>query len=278
VGVGRIGSRVAQAAEALGLRVLRNDPPLARATGDPAFLPLDELMGADILTLHVPLTKDGPDPTFHLFDRGRLGRLKPGAILLNSSRGAVVESGALSAALRTGRLRGAAIDVWEDEPRLDFDLLERVTIGTAHVAGYSIEGKLDAVRIVRDEVRAHFWVGCPWEPAEDSAHSAPEEIEAPPADLPDQEALRRIVRSAYDIGLDDALLRGLSRLPAGERAEAFRRLRSGYRVRHEFPGWTVCICPDRAGLTGLVEAVGFQTVPKGGTAENRSFSALKERT
>ena len=80
VGVGHVGSKVALKAEALGMNVLLCDPPLRRKTGNSKYLPLDELMGADFITLHVPLTKSGQDTTYHLFDEARIKKMKPGSI------------------------------------------------------------------------------------------------------------------------------------------------------------------------------------------------------
>src|SRR5208337_3205786 len=74
VGVGNVGSKISRNARALGMEVLQNDPPLARSTANPSFLPLDRLMEADIITLHVPLTKTGSDPTYHLFDESRINK------------------------------------------------------------------------------------------------------------------------------------------------------------------------------------------------------------
>ena len=106
VGVGNVGSRVVRVARALGMQVLQNDPPLARTTGDPVFVPLDAVMEADVVTLHVPLTRAGGDPTFHLFDRERFSRMKRGSILINTARGPVVDSKALHSALASGHLAG----------------------------------------------------------------------------------------------------------------------------------------------------------------------------
>ncbi|HTY58756.1 MAG TPA: 4-phosphoerythronate dehydrogenase, partial [Bacteroidota bacterium] len=149
VGVGNVGSRVSGMARSLGMTVFENDPPRARKEGGGAFLPLDALMEADIVTLHVPLTRTGSDPTYHLFDAGRIGRMKPGSILLNTSRGAVVETAPLSRALRDGHIAAAVIDVWEGEPLIDTGLLGLAALGTPHIAGYSIDGKVKAAGMVR---------------------------------------------------------------------------------------------------------------------------------
>ena len=114
VGLGQVGSRVAAKAALLGLRVLRNDPPLALKTGDRDLLPLETLLpAADILTLHVPLESAGPFPTRHLADCRLFDKLKPGAWFLNTSRGAVTDSDSLLCALAHHLLSACALDVWE---------------------------------------------------------------------------------------------------------------------------------------------------------------------
>ncbi|MDF2864953.1 MAG: 3-phosphoglycerate dehydrogenase [Achromobacter mucicolens] len=118
VGFGGIGRLAAQLARGLGMRIVGSDAALPAA--HPAWqeagaepLALDELLGqADVVTLHVPLTSE----TRHLLDAARIERMRPGAILINTSRGGIVDEAALAAALRAGRLRGAALDVFEQEP------------------------------------------------------------------------------------------------------------------------------------------------------------------
>ncbi|MCR5276238.1 MAG: 4-phosphoerythronate dehydrogenase PdxB [Bacteroidales bacterium] len=142
VGVGNVGSKVAEIASLLGMKVLLNDPPRARAEGSAGFVSLDELVErSDIVTLHVPLTMEGEDATWHLFDAARIARLRPDQFLFNSSRGPVVEERALKAALKAGSLRGAVLDVWEVEPEIDRELLGLLEYATPHIAGYSADGK-----------------------------------------------------------------------------------------------------------------------------------------
>ncbi|HLA64173.1 MAG TPA: 4-phosphoerythronate dehydrogenase, partial [Rhodothermales bacterium] len=148
VGGGHVGGRLAPRAAALGLRVLVCDPPLARAAeaaGHPhAYVPYAHVLEeADVVTFHTPLTRPGerPDPTYHLLDARALARLRRGAWVLNASRGAVVDRQALLAALETGHVAAAALDVWEGEPVPDTALAERVQIATPHVAGYGYDAK-----------------------------------------------------------------------------------------------------------------------------------------
>ncbi|MBR6457728.1 MAG: 4-phosphoerythronate dehydrogenase [Bacteroidales bacterium] len=149
VGVGHVGSKVARVAQALGMRVLLNDPPRALAEGSDGFVSLEELIaGSDIIMLHVPLS----DSTRYLFDAARIGIMRPDQILINTSRGEVVCGDALKEALRNGLLKAAVLDVWEHEPDIDPELAALVEIATPHIAGYSLDGKAAgttaAVRVV----------------------------------------------------------------------------------------------------------------------------------
>lgn len=148
VGVGEIGSRVASWAESAGMRVLRNDPPL-EAKGAKGLVSLEEIAAnSDIITFHPTLQRGGDYPSYHLASVSFFESLKRCRLLVNASRGPVVDNGALLAALECGRLGCAVLDVWENEPDIDIRLLNKVYIATPHIAGYSAEGKLNATRIV----------------------------------------------------------------------------------------------------------------------------------
>jgi erythronate-4-phosphate dehydrogenase len=261
IGAGAVGSKVARAAAALGMSVRLNDPPLLRATGEAKYLPLDALMDADILTLHVPLTKNGPDPTFHLFDAARFARMKRGSLFINSSRGAVAETDALKNALAEGRLRAAVLDVWEGEPAIDAVLLDRVLIGTAHVAGYSMEGKVRAVFMVRDAMARHFGLAAARKSEPDLGPAGFPAADIAPDLSSDENILRTAVRAAYDIAFDDRLLRAVRALSDAERPAAFARLRAG-RLRREFTAWSVRLPFERTTAAEVLTALGFKVVFK----------------
>jgi D-3-phosphoglycerate dehydrogenase len=145
VGLGRIGSEFAKRARALFGTVLACDPYVAPETFarlGVESVSLDELLErSDAVTLHTPLTST----TRHLIGPRELRLMKPNAVLVNTSRGAVVDQMALAEALQQNIIEGAACDVWEYEPtRLDHPLLACTNfIGSPHVAGQSIEGNLD---------------------------------------------------------------------------------------------------------------------------------------
>ncbi|MBU3834524.1 MAG: 4-phosphoerythronate dehydrogenase PdxB [Candidatus Phocaeicola merdigallinarum] len=148
VGVGHVGECIRRMAERIGMKVLLNDPPRADA-GEQGFTSLDTLAEqCDILTFHTPLIREGKYQTFHLADRTFFQKLQRRPYLLNTSRGEVVETEALLEALDTGTVTEAVIDVWENEPHISQELLNKVFIGTPHIAGYSADGKANATRMV----------------------------------------------------------------------------------------------------------------------------------
>lgn len=256
VGAGNVGTRVARVGRALGMKVIVNDPPLARTTGDPQYRPLEELMTADVISLHVPLTETGADPTLHLWDAARIARMKRGSMLFNTARGPVVDGHALSGALVSGHLCGAVLDVWEHEPSIDVGLLGHVLLGTPHIAGYSLDGKINAARMMFQALVAHFGLGLTWpEPhgvppawnGEVSVHSAPDE----------QGVLRGVVTRCYDIEQDDARLRLTELLAPDERSQAFRALRAQYPVRREFTATRVKAAGASPAVVHALRELGF---------------------
>jgi erythronate-4-phosphate dehydrogenase len=163
VGCGHVGSKVKAVAERLGMRVLVCDPPLEQQEAKRqkpmanSYVSLDVIeRESDVITFHVPLTRDGEYATIHMADEAFFHRLSRVPYIINTSRGEVVDNDALLAALNEGRVRDAVIDVWEHEPQLNLQLLKRVFIGTPHIAGYSADGKVNADNMVVDALCNHF--------------------------------------------------------------------------------------------------------------------------
>ncbi len=257
IGVGNVGRRVVQKAETLGLRVLKNDPPLQRSTGDASYVSLDEALEADIVTCHVPLTKSGPDATYHLIDRARLAQLRKGTLLLNTSRGAVVDGAALGSELRAGRL-SAILDVWEGEPSIDADLLSLVMIGTPHIAGYSTEGKTNGSIMLYHAVCRHLGVDASW--TVEGKLPPPDHPSIEPAGTDAESRLRSVVETAYPILRDDARLREIAAMSPDGRREHFKRLRSQYPVRREFPSVEVRCSGEMKDLRDPLKGLGFNVI------------------
>ena len=152
VGCGHVGSKVRQIALQMGFRVLVSDPPLGMHC---------DLRQCDIITYHVPLTKEGPLATWHMADEEFFGSLPRVPIIINTSRGEVVDNEALLQALRQGRVADAVIDTWEHEPDISRELLSAVYIGTPHIAGYSADGKVNADNMVIDGLCRFFGLSKP---------------------------------------------------------------------------------------------------------------------
>lgn len=252
VGVGNVGARLQARLEALGVRTLLCDPPRAERGDAGDFVALDELVReADILTFHTPLYKDGPYKTLHLADEQLIRRLKPGSILINACRGAVVDNAALLARLQTGQELSVVLDVWEPEPDLNTALLERVDIGTAHIAGYSLEGKARGTTQVF-EAFSEF-IGQKQQVALDTLLPAPEIGRLTLHGPLDQATLKRLVHLVYDVRRDDAPLRAV----AGQAGE-FDKLRKHYQERREWSSLYIQ-CDDISAATLLAE-LGFNAI------------------
>ena len=251
VGVGNVGSKVAEAAALLGMRVLLCDPPRARAEGAEGFVDLDTLVAqSDIVTLHVPLLREGEDATWHLFDEARLAAMRPDQFLINSSRGPVVDGAALRAALQAKALRGAVLDVWEGEPEPDRALMALLDIATPHIAGYSADGKANGTRMSVRTVAAVL--GLPladWRPADIPAPAQPLEFSLDASGKSRQEVLSEAILHTYDILADDRALRA--------HPERFEQLRGDYPVRREPTAFTLRLQGGDPALADALAALGF---------------------
>lgn len=157
VGVGEIGSKVAAWAKSEGMTVLLNDPPREKREGNGGFVSLAEIAEkCDIVTFHPTLSRGGEFPSYHLAGGEFFASLKHCALLINASRGPVVDNIALLEALENGSVADAVLDVWEGEPEINKFLLNKVYIATPHIAGYSAEGKINATRIVLEAFADFF--------------------------------------------------------------------------------------------------------------------------
>jgi erythronate-4-phosphate dehydrogenase len=251
VGVGHVGSKVEKIARTLGMRVLLNDPPRARAEGPGAFVELEKVFAeADIITLHVPLNLDGKDKTYHLAGHNFFGKLGKKAFFINSSRGGVVDSEALKAALQDQKLAGVVLDVWEGEPGIDLELLDLARIATTHIAGYSADGKAKGTSMSVQAISRFFGLGFDdWYPEDIPAPGNPEII-VDGTGMARQEILLDVVNRAYNVMEDDRKLR--------ESPERFEEFRGTYPIRREARAFRVKIINDQADAGSVLEELGFQ--------------------
>lgn len=249
VGCGHVGTNVAAAAAALGMNVLVNDPPRAKREGSSGFVELETIQReSDFITFHVPLqgAEYGPWRTERMANEEFFRELKRKPFFFNASRGDVVDEAALKEAIRTGRISGAVLDVWHNEPDIDRELLSLVDFATPHIAGYSADGKANgtamAVEAVVTNLPTHVTIHAlrAFSAMQTSMRQMKADIMAkvPPPEKPfvmlnttSSNPLADAVFASYDIAYDDAALRAAP--------EKFEELRGSYRVRREFPAYTV---------------------------------------
>jgi erythronate-4-phosphate dehydrogenase len=251
IGAGQVGSYLANCLTGIGLNVLINDPP-KEAAGDPRqFTPLDVLLDkSDVITLHTPLVRDGRWPTYHLVDDHILAGLRGDQILINASRGSVVDNHALKQRLHQQDGFTAVLDVFEFEPEVDMALVPLLAFATPHIAGYGLEGKARGTTMIFN--RYCEFLG-------DSYQVRPEAL-LPAAPIPevmlsqvwDERTLGSLIQLVYDVRYDDARFRREMRVPGD-----FDVMRKQYWDRREYSAVRVVGTED-CQLHRLAE-LGFQT-------------------
>ncbi|WP_137817255.1 4-phosphoerythronate dehydrogenase PdxB [Pseudomonas sp. 2FG] len=255
VGAGQVGGRLVEVLRALGWRVLVCDPPRQAAEGGD-YASLDEILAeCDVLSLHTPLTRTSAQPTHRLLDAERLARLKPGAWLINASRGAVVDNAALCQLLAQRTDLEAVLDVWEGEPEVDVELAELCLIATPHIAGYSLDGKLRGTAQIYQAFCTHLGLAPSVELDELLPQPWLTEVGLDAATDPSW-ALALLCRAVYDPRRDDAEFRRSLVGSAAARRAGFDALRKHYPARREVDGLRVRLSGEAPGLVRLVRALG----------------------
>jgi len=257
VGAGEVGGRLVKVLKGLGWNVLVCDPPRQIAE-DGEYVSLEQIIQqCDVISLHTPLTKSGNGSTWHLFDRERLNRLRPGAWLINASRGPVVDNAALREVLLAREDLQAVLDVWEGEPEVDADLADLCVLATPHIAGYSLDGKQRGTAQIYQAFCAHLGQA----PSIQLSDLLPQpwlaEVHLNASTDPAW-ALATLCRSVYDPRRDDADLRRSLVGSVDEQRKAFDLLRKHYPQRREIDGLKVRINGDSAALSAIVTALGAE--------------------
>ncbi len=251
VGVGHVGKKVERIARLLGMKVLLNDPPRARAEGGKGFVGIDRLLAeSDIVTMHVPLNRRGEDKTLHLADSDFFGRLRRGGWFINTSRGEVMDTAEVKQALLNRHLSGAIIDVWEDEPDIDRELLSLAAITTPHIAGYSLDGKANGTSQSVRAISRFFKLG--------SVDWYPENIPGPDNNLiiiekdhgGIDELAGKLFLHTYNIESDSSALKSAP--------ENFEQFRDDYPPRREFGAYKLSFNDPRDPLIELFKKIGFK--------------------
>ncbi|WP_196137252.1 4-phosphoerythronate dehydrogenase [Aliikangiella sp. G2MR2-5] len=160
VGAGNVGTSLSRCLGWFGVKYLLCDP-LLECLGDPrSFVSFDEVSGCDVVTFHVPMSHKGNYPTYHLVDKNWLGTLTDKQLVINASRGAVIDNCALSDYLKRGNSAQFVLDVFENEPEIDQVLVEGCLLATPHIAGHTIEGKSRGSWMIYQRFCEYFDLPC----------------------------------------------------------------------------------------------------------------------
>jgi erythronate-4-phosphate dehydrogenase len=253
VGVGHVGTKIVKLAEHLGITILMNDPPRMRNEGLCGFVSLDGILrDCDIISFHVPLNMSGEDKTYHMIDEQLMNKLNPGTFIINTSRGEIADTRALKKAIQSGKVAGTVIDVWENEPGIDIDLLNSVDIATPHIAGYSADGKANGTSMSVQSLSKFFNLGLDnWSP---SGIPVPDNTLIKPGNksAPAEENIAGAIISTYNISADDRALR-LS-------PETFEKQRANYPLRREFNSYSVKLEYKDRYTERILRRMGFKVI------------------
>ncbi|MEM0911066.1 MAG: 4-phosphoerythronate dehydrogenase [Pseudomonadota bacterium] len=231
VGAGQVGSRVANLMQYFGMRTINCDPPRARRETQFQSAALEEALNADIVSLHVPLTREGEDPTYHMLNAKLLGQMSAGQVLINACRGDVIDPEAL---LQLKNDLFLVIDCWPNEPNVNKDLINASDIATAHIAGHTLEGKARGTEmlyqqlcaLIKKDIDRHLINFLPdMAPTEPLLHAL-QQIEN---DGISQHRLMELCRCFYNISKDEAAFRQCM-----SNTDSFSEFRRNYPIRREF--------------------------------------------
>lgn len=255
VGYGNVGSRLCRKLEILGIECLVCDPPLVEAGNrEREFVDLERVLSeCDLISLHVPLTRDGGHPTFHLLDDARLQQLGRDCLLINAARGEVVDNAALLALLQRRPDLQLYLDTWEGEPLVLRELLQRVDLATPHIAGYSVEGRLRGTQMVLDAACAHFQRSSDWRM---SRHTPPPQSLAFETGSGRTEFWQNLFQAHCDIWRDHEAFVATAPMDDEARARGFDDLRRVYPQRLEYTAFELTVA-DWPVPESLPESLGF---------------------
>jgi erythronate-4-phosphate dehydrogenase len=226
IGCGNVGGRLYSKLCELNVDCLVYDPFLS-PTAIADLAELDRVLGCDIICLHTPLTRSGPFPTYHLLDASRLAAIGPDALIINAGRGEVVDNRALLELFQNGAEFKVALDVWENEPGIDTGLMGFVSLATPHIAGYSLEGKVNGTEMVFDAFKQ--WSGLTANKASKTVYKAPLLLQPT--------SVNQAILECYDVADDhQRMLSAMAEAGSDQArvAQAFDQLRKDYPVRREF--------------------------------------------
>ena len=228
VGAGHVGSALARVLTVLGIKHKLCDPLLADAGDAREFVSMNDIMQCDVISLHVPWVKDGPYPTQNLFDKVRLAALQDNQILINACRGEVINNQAALALFEQGKSLNLVLDVWENEPSINLDLIPHTALATAHIAGHTIEGKARGTEMLYLALCKHLGIQADKKLSDYLPKAQPSPIKVSGKE-DFWQVLHQLVLNVYNIETDDQYFRANM-----HSADQFRYIRKHYPIRREF--------------------------------------------
>lgn len=278
IGYGNIGSRLQRSLIALGIKTKVYDPFMPSGTTE-SLVCFDEVIQTDLVTLHVPFSTTGEHPTHHMINEQVLANMSPNTVLINSSRGAVIDNTALLKSLMQNP-RPVILDVWENEPNIEWRLLEHLILATPHIAGYSAEGKARGTEMLYQALVKRL--------GQDAEITLDQIMPVAPISqvIFSEEALSRELRNpigilsqliscCYNIEADDKRLRLAQQTDSDKRVKSdnqpdrdqqFDLLRKNYGGRREFCSLELQLdeqAPsDSSQLIKTLETLGFKMKPQ----------------
>jgi erythronate-4-phosphate dehydrogenase len=237
------------------MKILQNDPPLKRATKSNEFIELDDLLKrSDIITFHVPLNLTGEDRTLHLLDSEKLSLIRDKSVIINSSRGGVVDNSTITKLIDEKSFT-VVLDVWENEPAINLSLLKKVLFATPHVAGYSYEGKVNGTKMIYNALCNFLNIKPEWQPKPLPVEDYQINIEV---DYNIEEMFSKILRKIYKISEDDNEMKKMLTMSKDEAAKHFDALRKHYPLRREFLNYQVRLKKQDSNLAGILKNFRFK--------------------
>lgn len=259
VGYGNVGSRLAAAFVALGHEVYVCDPFIKPVPGF-NWCNFTEALQCEVLSFHVPLTKSGTYRTYHALNADALRQRPAGGVIINSARGAVVDNAALKHALQNGLEQTLVLDVWENEPAIDRELLKLVSLATPHIAGYAADGKMRGSIMLRNALRRFLRLAEP-DSVDKERFEAEAFAELPPVSIAiaKTDSVADVLLKAYAIDDDDRRLREvLSDQVTEKQGElSFDGQRKHYPLRREWARLNLSGGPGDLQTNTLLTALGF---------------------
>jgi len=259
IGKGNIGRPLSERIKLLGMKVKCCDPPLEeKGEEGPWFSHEEILKSCEFVTYHVPITKDGNHPTYHLLNKNNLGLYSGHQTLINACRGPVFNNSDLLDAMNENVDRTLILDVWENEPGISMPLLEKTMIATPHIAGYSQEGKLTGTEVITKALFEKFGITKNWKAKLPEPENKVLTLSNSKSGFKNQ--MHDICLQAYRLHKDDQRLRETKSLSQAEAAKAFDVLRKTYPVRREFNAFRFRTSGLENKTIATLEALGFQKV------------------